>query len=317
MLKHLLFFALLLAMIGCSGKDDSKLTATGTIETTEVNITAKSPGQLIMLRVGEGSIVHQGDTLASVDTTIYALNYRQSLAAIAQAEAQLLLLEHGTRHEDIEQSAELVKQAQVNLKNAKEDELRVGALLKENAATKKQHDDAVTRVDALQATFNAAEDNYQKLKSGARPEDISAAKARLDQVKGQSNQLLQTVHDCNVIAPVSGMVTHKVLSQGELASPSATIVTISVTDPVKLTIYISDKDLGKVKLGQTAEVGIDTYKDKKFAGKVIYISPQAEFTPKNVQSTEDREKLVFAVKIEVPNADGSLKPGMPADATLK
>jgi HlyD family secretion protein len=316
-MKKYLFLSLLIIAAGCSSKDDGTISASGTIETTEVNIVAKSPAQIISLRVDEGSKVRQGDTLALIDTTNYALNYHQAMAAASQAEAQLLLLEHGSRHEDVEQAAEQVKQSQANLDNAKQDEQRLKDLLKANAATAKQHDDAVTKLQSSQAAFNGAEDAYQKLKSGSRAEDIAAAKARLDQMKVLANQALQSMHDCTVIAPVSGTVTHKVLNQGEMATGNATIVTISVIDPVKLTIYVSDKDLGKVKLGQKAEMKIDTYKDKTFTGNVIYISPDAEFTPKNVQTTEDREKLVFAVKIQVANPDGNLKPGMPADAVLK
>jgi len=316
-MKKNLLFAVLLIAAGCSSKDENTISASGTIETTEVNIDSKSPGQIITLRVDEGSIVHQGDTLAQIDTTNYGLNYRQALAAAGQAEAQLLLQEHGSRREDIEQGAEQVKQSQANFENAKEDEQRLKDLLAANAGTAKQHDDAETKLQAAQASLNAAQDAYQKLKTGSRAEDIAAAKARFDQMKTQANQALQSLHDCTVIAPVSGTVTHKVLNQGEMEGPNATIVTVSVVDPVKLTIYVSDKDLGKVKMGQKAEIKIDTYKDKTLNGTVIYISPQAEFTPKNVQTTEDREKLVFAVKIQVANPDGLLKPGMPADATLK
>ena len=316
-MKKKYILAILLLAAGCSSKEDNTISASGTIETTEVNIVSKSPGQLLSLRVDEGTIVHSGDTLTVTDSTNYVLNYHQALAAKAQTEAGLLLQEHGSRREDIEQGAEQVKQAQANYQNAKEDAQRLKELLAGGAATQKQYDDAATKMESAQAVFNGANEAYQKLKSGSRAEDIAAAKARFEQSKAQVDQAMQSLHDCTVISPVSGTVTHKVLNQGEMAGQNATIVTISVINPVKLTIYVSDKDLGKVKIGQKAEVKIDTYKDKTFSGTVIYISPQAEFTPKNVQTTEDREKLVFAVKIEVANPDGALKPGMPADAVLK
>jgi len=316
-MKRIIVFTSLLLLAGCSGNNnDNAITASGTIETTEVNIAAKSPGQLFLLRVDEGSVVHVGDTLALTDTTNYSFNYHQFLAASAQAEAQLQLLEHGSRNEDIEQAAEGVKQSQANLKNAKDDEQRMKDLLAASAATKKQYDDASTKLENAQAVLRGAEQVFQKLKVGSRAEDIAAGKARFEQTKVQVNQALQALHDCFVISPVSGTVTHKVLSQGEMAGANTTIVTVSVIDPVKLTIYVSDKDLGKVKIGEKASVKIDTYQDKTFTGNVIYISPQAEFTPKNVQTTEDREKLVFAVKIEVANPDGALKPGMPVDAVV-
>ncbi len=317
-MKRILILTLLLTLSGCSGNsNDGSISASGTIETTEVNIASKSPGQIISLRIDEGKVVHIGDTLAVADTTNYVLSYQQALYVSRQTEAQLQLLEHGSRNEDIEQAAEQVNQSKANYQNSKEDAQRMKDLFASNAATKKQADDAATKLEMAQASLNAMQVAYQKLKVGSRSEDIATAKARYDQTNVQVNQALQSLHDCTVISPVSGTVTHKVLNQGEMATPNSTIVTISVVDPVKLTIYVSDKDLGKVKLGQKAMVKIDTYKDKTFSGNVIYISPQAEFTPKNVQTTEDREKLVFAVKIEVANPDGSLKPGMPADAVLK
>ncbi|MFI5263296.1 MAG: efflux RND transporter periplasmic adaptor subunit [Candidatus Kapaibacterium sp.] len=317
MMKRIVAFTSLVLLAACGGNsNDSAITASGTIETTEVNLAAKSPGQLFSLRVDEGSVVHIGDTLALTDTTNYSFNYHQLLAASAQAEAQLQLLEHGSRNEDIEQAAEQVKQSQANYKNAKEDEQRMKDLLAASAATKKQYDDASTRLENAQASLHSAEQAFQKLKVGSRAEDIALGKARFEQTKVQVDQALQALHDCFVVSPVSGTVTHKILNQGEMAGVNTTIVTVSVVDPVKLTIYVSDKDLGKVKIGEKASVKIDTYKDKTFSGNIIYISPQAEFTPKNVQTTEDREKLVFAVKIEVANSDGALKPGMPADAVI-
>jgi HlyD family secretion protein len=316
MKKYFLFVSILFAF-GCGGNENENIiNASGTIETTEVNLASKSPGQIIYLRVDEGTVIHQGDTIAVTDTTNYALNYRQALAAAAQAEAQFELQQHGSRREDIEQAADQVKQAEANFKNAKDDEARMKDLLAANAATRKQYEDAATKRQTMEAALNVAKDALNKLQNGARTEDIAAAKAHLEQLQGQANTALQSLHDCIVISPVNGTVTHKVLNQGEMAGPNATIVTISVIDPVKLTIYISDKDLGKVKVGEKAEVKIDTYKDRTFPGSVIYISPDAEFTPKNVQTTEERSKLVFAVKIQVPNADGTLKPGMPADAAL-
>jgi len=122
---------------------------------------------------------------------------------------------------------------------------------------------------------------------------------------------------CYMTSPVKGIVTHKLVEAGELVTPGTAIVTISELDLVKLTIYVTEKELGKVRLGQSAEVTIDTYPDRKFPGKVIYVSPVAEFTPKNIQTKEERVKLVYAVKIEVPNPEGILKAGMPADATIK
>jgi HlyD family secretion protein len=317
-MKRILALTFIAVLAGCNGSgNNGVLNASGTIETTEVNIAPKSPGQLISLRVDEGSIVHPGDTICVIDSTNYVINYRQAQAAEAQAEAQLMLQEHGSRHEDVEQAAAQVEQAKAAKENAETNFGRTKDLFAVNAATKKQFDDAQTQLTSTQAAMQAAQQAFEKLKTGSRAEDIDAARARYEQAKAQSDMALQQLRDCVVTSLVSGTVTHKVANQGEMIGGNSTIVTVSVLDPVKLTIYISDKDLGKVKIGQKAQVMIDTYKDKKFQGSVIYVSPDAEFTPKDVQTQEDREKLVFAVKIEVPNPDGTLKPGMPADATLQ
>lgn len=317
-MKRILALTFIAALAGCSGNgNNGAISASGTIETTEVNIAPKSPGQLISLRVDEGSIVHAGDTIGVIDTTNYAINYRQATAAASQAEAQLLLQEHGSRHEDIEQAAAQVEQAKAAQENAETNFGRTKDLFSANAATKKQFDDAQTQLTSTQAALQAAQQAFEKLKTGSRAEDIDAARARYEQTKAQADMALQQLHDCVITSLAAGTVTHKVANQGEMIGANSTIVTVSVLDPVKLTIYVSDKDLGKVKIGQKADVTIDTYANKKFPGSVIYISPDAEFTPKNVQTQEDREKLVFAVKIQVPNSDGSLKPGMPADAVLQ
>lgn len=112
-------------------------------------------------------------------------------------------------------------------------------------------------------------------------------------------------------------MTHKAVEAGELVTPGATVVTLVDLDSVHVMIYVTEKELGRVRLGDAAEVKIDAFPDKAFAGKVTYISPEAEFTPKNIQTKEDRVKLVFGVKVEIENREGLLKPGLPADAVIR
>jgi HlyD family secretion protein len=120
-----------------------------------------------------------------------------------------------------------------------------------------------------------------------------------------------------VIAPAPGILTLRAVEPGELVGMGSNIARLTYLDRVKLTIYVNEAELGRVALGQPADVTIDTFgADKPFKGTVVYISPNAEFTPKNVQTREERTKLVFAVKIEIGNPEGTLKPGLPADAVL-
>lgn len=132
----------------------------------------------------------------------------------------------------------------------------------------------------------------------------------------QADLLKKAIADCTIAAPVGGVVTRKPVEAGELVQAGATVLTISDLDRVNLMIYVTEKELGQVKLGQTAAVTIDSAPGRIFSGKVTYISSEAEFTPKNIQTKEDRAKLVFRVKVEIDNPEGVLKPGLPADAII-
>jgi HlyD family secretion protein len=307
-----------LVIAGCSPSDEERdIEASGTIEATEVNVSAKTNGHVKKLLVDEGSAVNEGDTLAVIDHESLDLQLKQANAGVDLADAQLRLLLNGARSEDIAQAEEAVRQSEANLRNAEADFARMRELFSQGSVTQKQRDDAEALYIVSQSRHNSAVEGLRKLQQFARPEEISAARARLNQAKAQSDLLKKTIADCYITAPMSGAVTHKAVEVGELVNNGSILLTVSKLDILKLVIYVSEQELGHVRLGQEAEVKIDTYPDHFFKGKVTYVSPTAEFTPKNVQTKEDRTKLVFAVKIEVENPEGKLKSGMPADAVLK
>lgn len=309
---------LFIFLISCSKKGNTdEITASGTIETTEVNVSAKIGGQIRKLNITEGTSVKVGDTLAVLDHDNWDLQVRQAETIIEQAEAQLALLTNGARSEDILQAESVANQAEISLKSAISDQQRMTNLLSAKSATIKQKEDTDTRVELAQAQLKAGNQQLQKFKKFSRPEDIRAAQARVAQGKSSLEILRKNIADCAILAPVSGIVTHKPVEMGELAGQGTAIATITKLDKVNLMIYVTEVELSRIKLGQTAEVRIDDAKAQTFSGKVIYISPVAEFTPKNVQTKDDRVKLVFGVKIGIENPNGILKPGMPADATLK
>ncbi len=291
-----------IVVAGCSGNDTGKIEASGTVEGTDVTISAETTGKVREVRVEEGTRVKAGDTLVIIDDTDYQIQLRQAVANEQGASAQYRLAVAGSRKED-------VIQAEAVYRNAEKDYKRIQVLLASQSVTQKQFDDA-------EARYVSAEQTYQKLVHGLRSDEIVAAGARRDQAQALADQLRKKVRDCSIVAPMSGMVTLRAVEVGELVNPGAGIVRITYLEKVNLTIYINETDLGKVQLGQTATISIDADPEKKYAGKIVYISPTAEFTPKNVQTKEERTKLVFGVKIEVENPDGALKPGLPADAVL-
>ena len=293
----------LVLFFGCSSSDDKQISASGTIETTEVTINAKVGGQILKLYVDEGSNVKIGDTLAIIDRADLEIQLEQAMANFDAAEAQYKLTVQGTREEDI-------AQAEATFKNAEDDLNRSERLFSEKSISQKQLDDARTR-------YILAKQNYDKLKRGFRPEEIDAVRARRDQAAAQVKAIKKKIEDSYVTTPIAGVVTLKVVEEGEVVMPNASLFRISQLDKVRLMIYVSEEELAKVKLGQPADVYIDAFPKKPFSGKIVYISSIAEFTPKNVQTKEDRTKLVFGVKIEIPNQEHILKPGMPADAVIK
>jgi HlyD family secretion protein len=304
-------------LAGCGNGHKGAIEASGTLEAVEVKVSAKVPGQVDKLFVDEGSQVKAGDTLAILDHSTQDIQWRQAQAGVALADAQYQLLVNGARSEDIQQAQDGLKQLEASAKVASDDFNRMKDLYASKSVTKKQYDDAESRFVITKAQLNSAKENLKKVRRFARPEDLEAARARLDQAKASADLLRKQINDAYVVAPVAGTVTNKPIEVGELVGVGTAIVIISRLETLNLMIYVSDNELGKVKLNGTADIVIDTYPDKTFPGRVVFISPIAEFTPKNVQTKEDRTKLVFGVKLEVDNKDGILKAGMPADAYVQ
>jgi HlyD family secretion protein len=312
--------ALILALggfVSCSGaKNGRSIRASGTIEAREVNVASRVSGQILALKADEGSRVKKGDILALIEHDTADIQLRQAEAGAALAGAQLDLVRKGARIEDITQGEEALKQVDANLKVAADDAKRMRELAAKGSVTLKQKDDAEARLIVAQAQQAQAREALRKLRQMSRPEEIRAAEARLAQAQASIDLLRKSISDCTIISPVNGVVTRRPVEAGELISPGATVLTVSELDNVHVMIYVTEKDLGRVGLGREADVTIDSAPGRIFKGRVTYISQEAEFTPKNVQTREDRVKLVFGVKVEVPNPDGLLKPGMPADALL-
>lgn len=309
--------ALAVAFAGCSGpKKVRGIEGSGTIEAREVAVASRVGGQVLEIRAEEGSPVKKGDILVLVDHETLDIQLRQSEAGVALAEAQLALLRKGARAEDVRQGEEALRQTGANLKVASDDAGRMRELASRGSVTPKQRDDAEARLVVTQAQEASAKEALSKLKRLARPEEIRAAEARLDQAVAAADLLKKTIADCTVVSPVAGIVTRRPVEAGELVGAGTTVLTVSELDTVHVMLFVTEKELGRVRLGGEADVTIDAAPGRVFKGRVTFISREAEFTPKNIQTKEDRVKLVFGVKVEIPNPDGALKPGLPADAVI-
>ncbi len=302
-------------LIAACAPRERGLTASGTIEATEVKIAARVGGEILGLPAAEGSRVEKGQVLVRIDPSTQELQLEQARAGQLLADAQLRLLLKGARAEDVEQAQEGLTQAQEALRMARDDARRMSGLYETGSATQKQKEDAEARLVAAQSQANSAAQALKKLQNLARPEEVQAASARVDQARIAVQLLEKAVRDATLASPIDGQVTRRLAEVGELAAPGTTLLVLSDLGRVYLTVYVTEPDLARLRVGRPVTVRIDGV-PATFPGTVTFISSEAEFTPKNIQTRDERVKLVFAVKIGIDNPDGVLKPGMPADALL-
>lgn len=301
------------ALSSCA-RGDGDLIVSGTIEATEVRVSSTVQGRILEALVREGSEVREGDLLVRIDPEAYRLQAGLAAAGVDVAKAQLELLLKGARVEDLAQAEASLASAEEALSFAASDAKRMRELEAGGSATRRQREDADARLSAANAAREAADQALKKMKSLARPEELRAARARVDQAEWTRRIAEKALADCEISAPVAGVVTARLAETGELAGPGTGLVLLSDLTSLSLKIYLPEAEIGKVSLGEKTAVSVDSFPGRTFEGLVSFISPRAEFTPKNVQTRDERVKLVYAVRIELGAGEGLLKPGMPADA---
>lgn len=301
-------------LTGCGqGSTLSNFTASGTIEATTVTLSAKLGGDVERILRAEGRSVSQGDTLLVIDAESYELQRNQVRAQIALADAQLRMAINGARAEDKRQAAQNVEAARINLKQAQSDKKRIADLVDKGSGTPKQLDDASSLVDLRQAQLAAMQQVLDKLLNGSREEEIDIARAQKAQAEASLALYEKYIRDGTVLAPLTGTITNILVEVGETVTPGQDLLSIADLQNVQLKIYVKEPQLPHLSINQDVQIRVDG-RDEIFTGRVSYLADEAEFTPKTIQTEDERVKLVYAVKIDVPNPKGILKIGMPADA---
>ncbi len=302
-------------LTGCSHKR-AQVDGTGTIEAQEVDIAATHSGILLELSVEEGDTVGPDQTIARIDDEVPRLQLQQAEAQRDQAQAQLSLLEEGPHPRDIESAEARLQQAAHQLDLARKEWERIKTLYNEDSVTKKQYDSGMAAFRTRQAQYAGAKASVEKLKELPRSQEIASAEAALRRAQQQVEIARSQVDDCTLRSPIRGIISELYYEKGELVPAGRSLATVRNNEQVYVTVYVPEPLLAHIKTGQTAEVYIDGMPDTVFSGKISHINQEAEFTPKNVQTKEQRVKLVYAIKIDVKNKNGILKPGMPADVNL-
>ena len=340
---RLLIVALLLTVGACREREPSNLVrASGNVEATEVQVAADVGGRVLELRVAEGDRIAAGDVVARLDTRDIELQIARARTDRAVADAHLRLLRKGARPQDVRQAEAQVDgataeadaagaeaaAAAAELKAAAMDLQRFESLLEAKAGSQKQRDDARARVDVARERergarerersardrIRAAREVVSRLQAGAVSEELDGARARVAATDAQLAVLEKARADATVVTPVAGVVTQKLADAGEIVAPRMPLLVVTDLDHAWANLFVPEPLIPRIALGQ--DVTILTDAGGRISGKVTYISPQAEFTPRNVQTADERSKLVYRIKVTVDNRAGTLKSGMPVDAEL-
>ncbi len=296
--------------------EDGTVGVTGTIEALQVDVSARITARIVERTVKEGEPVERGQRLVRLVDEEPAADVRRAEATLRTARAQLSDLEAGARREEIERARAALRSATVAREWAERELGRVRQLFAKELIAFQEADRALNAFDAAQANEASARETVALLEAGPRGDAVAAARARVAEARAALALARARLTETRLDSPLTGIVLRKNLEVGETATPGVPILTLMDPDDMWLRAYVSETDLGRVRLGQAATLTVDAYPARTFAGVVSEIASEAEFTPKNVQTKKERVNLVYRVKIAVPNTRGVLKPGMPADARI-
>ncbi|HAR94466.1 MAG TPA: ABC transporter substrate-binding protein [Deltaproteobacteria bacterium] len=312
-----IFAVVLLARYLLRNGPENELRLSGNVEVTEANLGFKYPGRIVELLVEEGDQVREGQTIARLDSAEAEAVTAQSRSALQEASVRLAELRAGSRTQEIAQVAAQVAAQEAELLRVRRDFERAELLYKNGAISASQYDSAKSAYEARRAQHKIAQEALSLVKEGPRQEDIRVAEHRRAQAKAVLDASQQRLKDTVLTAPLTGVVLRKNLERGETVGAGVPVYTIGDLKSPWIKVYVPEPSIGKVRLGQDARLTTDSFPNKTYEGKISFISSETEFTPKQVQTQEERVKLVFGVKVTVDNERDELKPGMPADVTIR
>jgi HlyD family secretion protein len=301
-----------------SADDANAIVASGTVEATEADLGFQIPGRIEQIDVLEGDTTARSAELAWLDRSELQARKAAAEAQIDAASAVLRELESGSRREEIAQARSASEAAEQNLTNTTRDFERTTRLHEGGAVSRQILDHQETALEIAQAEYDRAREQLQIVTSGPRQERIAGQRAVVAQARALAAQADAALNNAIISAPFDGLVSIRHREPGEVVQAGAPILTIINPDDRWVRIYVREDQVGRVKIGQIASITADSYRDREYEGRVVFIASEAEFTPRNVQTTEERVKLVYRVKVQItkdPSFD--LKPGLAADVRLE
>ena len=293
------------------------LKVSGTIEVTSVELSFKVGGRLLQRLADEGEMVRTGQVVARLEVDELGEERSNRAAEMRAAQAALADLQAGSRREEIMQAEAVLSRLKADDERQARDLARAEALYAGDIIPMRELDAARTGRDGSAAAVREAEERLRLVRIGPRPDAVRQAQAKTEAAAAGLALADTRLSQGTLTAPLAGLVLAKHAEPGEMLAPGAPVLTIGNMDEVWLRAYIPETELGRVKVGQLARITVDSWPGRTFEGRISFVSPEAEFTPKNVQTEKERVKLVYRIKITLPNPRMELKPGMPADAVIE
>ncbi len=296
--------------------NDAHVRASGTVEVTEVQIAPQVGGRILDLALDEGDLVEKNALVCHLSLDGLDSDVRAQTAALLREKERLRELLNGTRPEEIKKAEADLKSKQAQLAQAERDAKRYAALLAQEAVSKKEAELYEENARVLRESANAAQEQYALLVKGTREEEISQQKETVRQLEAQLDSSKLQLSYKKVFSPVSGMILSKNFESGEVISSGSPILTVGTPDDKWVKVYIPATQLDRIRVGQSAEVYVDSRPKNPFPGRVKAVAREAEFNPRLSLSQHERANQVFWVKVEVSGDEGRIKPGMPADVVF-
>ena len=286
----------------------------------QVALAFNNSERISAVLVQEGDRVHQGQTLARLDTSRLQPLTAQAEAQVAAQRQVVLRLHNGSRPEEIAEARANVASAKADADNVRRQFERLKELSEKSqggAVSQQDVDNARTALAVAEAKLSLNQQALELSLAGPRKEDIAEAEARLKANEAQLALLRQQLADAELHSPTEAVVRSRLMEPGEMASPQKPVFSLAVVDPKWVRAYVSEPDLGRVHPGAKATISVDSFPDRQFEGWVGFISPVAEFTPKSVETEDLRSSLVYEVRVFVKDATDDLRLGMPATVVCR
>jgi HlyD family secretion protein len=295
------------------------LVLQGNVDVREVDLAFQVPGRIDSLAVDEGDRVTAGQVVATLDTGYFEDAVRGARAALAGRKAELARLKNGSRPEEVEQARAAAAERRVAVENARIDVARYEQLVKTGGVSRQVYDTARAALDQAEAQLASARAAQRLAEIGPRAEDVEAGAARVGEAEAALADAERRLRDAKLVAPGDGVVQTRVRERGAYVNVGETVFSVTLPEPLWVRAYVAEGDLAEVRPGAEAEVTGDGLGGRRFRGRVGFVSPVAEFTPKTVETKELRTDLVYRLRVIVDDgaAGAVLRQGMPVTVTLR